>query len=63
METYQFLQDYYEDSNKYIHCVGIFIFRISKRKIIYILRFYIRLYHHAAQMSTDLSLMKQALPN
>lgn len=51
------------NSNKYIHCVGIFIFRITKCKIIYILRFYIRLYHRAAQMSTDLSLVKQALPN
>jgi hypothetical protein len=32
LETYQFLQDYYEDSNMYIHCDGIMMLQRAKRK-------------------------------
>ena len=35
----QFLQDYYEDSNMYIHCDGIMMLQRAKRKNIYHLRF------------------------
>ena len=46
----------------YIHCDGIMMLQRAKRKNIYHLRFLTLLYHQQTQMSTDLSLTKQALP-
>lgn len=60
--SFPFITYITRNSNKLIHCVRMMMLWITKRKIIYILRFYIRLYHYSTQMSTDLSLIKQALP-